>query len=211
MTKERIRENLMMLEQQLGNLNDFALTILDIEDIRAKISAWRWYVSHGYFEKGGLKPEKPCSNPPMSWLDSQLQGLSVPLSKDIATCIEPVVASYLNTEHAAKRIRDRLNMAFHYISPEDAKKDQEAAYDEHIEGPKRRKAHAEIQAAYREREKAKKDHRTPEQLEKLRQDYIKKKEKQREQFRKDEARKLKEGQERYLAEGRRLKRSGTQA
>jgi len=208
--KERIRENLKLLESQLGNLNEFALTILDVDKIREQISAWRWYISHTYFEKGGLKPEKPYSNPPITWLDSQLQGLSVPLGDDIAECIRPVIKSYMVTEHAAKRIRDRLNMAFHYMAPEDVKKDQEEAYQRHIEDPKRRKAHAEEQARFRQREKDKKNHRTPEQLEKLRQDHLKKKEKQRADYQKELARKTKEEQERYLAEGRRLK-SGVQA
>ena len=210
MTEERIRANLKMLEQNINNLNEYALQFLDKKDIRAKLSVWRWYVSHGYFEKDGPQPEGICSNPSISWLDSQLQGLSVPLSKDITMCIEPVVSSYMNTEHAAKRIRDRLNMIFGYVSPEDAKKDQEAAFDKHMEGPKRRKAHAEAQARLRAREKAEKDHRTPEQIEKLGKKYLKEKNKHREKIRKEEEEKRKIAQDRYLAEGRRLKKLGVQ-
>ena len=94
---------------------------------------------------------------------------------------------------------------------ESARRDQQAAYERNIEDPKRRKAHAEEQARYRAREKAKKDHRTPEQLAKITEKYLKTKEKQREKFRKDEEEKKKIAQERYLAEGRRLKNSGIQA
>jgi len=211
MTVELIRNNLKMLEQNLGNFNEYALQFLDVEDIRAKISIWRWYISHNYFEKGVPRPEFPASNPSVPWLHSQLQGLSVPLHRDIHACIEPVVTSFLHTEGAARRIMQRLNMIYGYVSPEDAKKDQQAAYERNIEDPKRRKAHAEEQARYRAREKAKKDHRTPEQLAKITEKYLKTKEKQREKFRKDEEEKKKIAQERYLAEGRRLKNSGIQA
>ena len=211
MTVERIRDNLKMLEQNLGNLNEYSLTFLDIDDIRAKLSVWRWYVSHGYFEKTGPKPEGIASNPPISWLDAQLQGLSVPLHRDIATCIAPVVSSYMATEGAARRIRDRLSMIFGYVTDEDLKKDQEAAHKKHILDPLERKRDTQLMRDHRAREKAKKDHRTPEQLAKLAEDHLKKKNKQRDQFRKEEVEKKKIAQEHYLAEGRRLKNRGNKA
>jgi len=211
MTVELIRENLKMLEQNLGNFNAYSLQFLDVEDIRAKISIWRWYISHAYFEKGVPRPEFPASNPPVPWLHSQLQGLSVPLHRDIHSCTEPVVTSFLHTEGAARRIAQRMNMIYGYVSPEDAKKDQEQAFERNIGDPKRRKAHAEAQARLRAREKAEKNHRTPEQLQKLGEEYLKKKNKQRAQFQKQEAEKLKTEQERYLAEGKRLKNRGIQA
>jgi len=211
MTVDRIRDNLKMLEQNLGHFNDVALNFIDVDDIREYISHWRYFVSHKYFEKDKPRPEGICSNPPISWLDGILQGLSVPLSRDIGTCIEPVVTSYLATEGAARRIRDRLSMIFSYVTDEDAKKDQEAAFERNIEEPKRRKTHAAEQARYRAREKEKKDHRTPEQIVKLGEDYLKKKNKQREKYKKESDEKRKIEQERYLAEGRKVKKLGVQA
>ena len=211
MTVERIRDNLKMLEQNLGNFNEVSLNFLDVDDIREYISHWRYYVSHKYFEKGQPRPEGINSNPPISWLDGILQGLSVPLSRDIGTCIEPVVSSYLATEGAARRIRDRMSMIFSYVTDEALKKDQEAAFARNIEDPKKRKAHAAEQARFRAREKEKKNFRTPEQRAKIGADYMKKKNKQRDQFKKEEAEKVKLAQEHYLAEGRRLKAVGNKA
>jgi hypothetical protein len=107
--KERIRDNLKMVEDHLDSFNKHALRWIDPEELRKWISVWRWYVSHGY----------------MTWLDAHLNGQTTPLARDIGLCISPVVASSIMTEHAARRIMNRLPLIVHYVSPEAALEDQQ--------------------------------------------------------------------------------------
>jgi hypothetical protein len=127
--KEKIRDNLDMIKDNMDNLNDYALKFIDKKALRKFISIWRWYISHGYFNEKHPQPKGHSSNPPLGWLHAQLQGQTVPLHRDIAECIMPVVQSSLKTEHAARRIMNRLNMIYGYVSPEAVKADQQAHRD----------------------------------------------------------------------------------
>ena len=127
--KERIRDRLKMIENNLDNFNEFSLTWIDKKKIKRMLSVWRWYVSHDYFNEKHKKPQKPASNPPLGFLYSQIQGQSVPLARDVGMCIAPVVQSSLMTEHAARRIMNRLNMIYGYVSQEDALADQQIHRD----------------------------------------------------------------------------------
>jgi hypothetical protein len=126
--KKLIREDLKMLEDNLYMFNSHALQFIDPKDVKQKISIWRWYVSHGNFKEEYPKPEGIATNPPIPWLQGQLQGQSVPLSKDIGLCISPKVHSTILTEHAAKRIKQRLERIFGYVTPEAAVEDQKASH-----------------------------------------------------------------------------------
>ena len=123
--KERIRDRLKMIENNLDNFNDTALQFMDKEKINTRLSEWRWFISHDYFKKGWPKPEGYNSNPPLGFLYSHLQGQSVPLARDIGTCIEPIVTSGLMTEHAARRIMNRLEQLYGYVSAEDSLRSQQ--------------------------------------------------------------------------------------
>ena len=123
--KKNIRTNLKMLESNLSNFNKSALEFMDIEKVNTRLSEWRWFISHTFFKQDSPEPTGYNSKPPLGFLDSELQGLSVPLSRDIATCIEPVVQSGLKTEHAARRIMNRLEMLYGYVSPEDNLRSQQ--------------------------------------------------------------------------------------
>ena len=123
--KDKIRTNLKMIEENLPRFNDLSSKFLNKKKIRKQISVWRWYISHGYFKDGHPKPEGINSNPPISWLYSKLQGQTVPLARDIGTCISPVVESGLMTEQASLRIMDRLEQVYGYISTESALKSQQ--------------------------------------------------------------------------------------
>ena len=123
--KERIRDRLKMIENHLDSFNDNALQFMDIDKIMNRLSEWRWFISHDYFKKGCPKPTGYNSNPPLGFLYSHLQGQSVPLARDIGTCIEPVVQSGLMTEHAARRIMNRLEMLYGYVSAEDILRSQQ--------------------------------------------------------------------------------------
>ena len=127
--KDMIRDNLKMIEENLPRFNSHALKFIDPKELRKTISVWRWYVSHDYFHEKHKKPEGVCSNPPIGWLHAQLVGQTVPLARDIGKCIEPVASSSLMTEHAARRIYNRLNMIWHYVSREAALRDQQAHRD----------------------------------------------------------------------------------
>ena len=130
--KEQIRDNLKMLEDNLDNFNDYAQRFIDRKALRKFISIWRWYVSHDYFNEKHPQPQGSSSKPPLTWLHSQLEGLSVPLYRDVAECIMPKVQSSLKTEHAARRIMNRMNMIYGYVTPEAAKADQQAHRDREI-------------------------------------------------------------------------------
>lgn len=127
--KDRARTNLTMIEDNLPKFNSYSLQFLDKKYIRKMISVWRWFLSHNYFKEGHPKPEGIASNPPISWMDTKLQGQSVPLHRDIAECIAPVVQSSLKTEHSARRIMDRMNSILHYVSPEAIERDQQEHRD----------------------------------------------------------------------------------
>jgi len=127
--KDKIRENLDMLYDNIDNFNDFALQWIDKKELRHYISIWRWYASHNNFKENHPQLEKGKSKPSLGWLNSQLQGLSVPLHRDIAECIAPKVESSLKTQHAAMRIMNRLPMIYAYVTNEDMKADQQAHRD----------------------------------------------------------------------------------
>lgn len=124
--KDRIRENLSMLENNLDSFNSHAEQFVDKKEIKKWLSAIRWYVSHGTFKEDHPQPKGIASKPPISWLDAQIQGMTTPLSRDIGLCIEPVMRSSLMTEHAARRIMNRMTCLVNYVSTEDVKKDQQA-------------------------------------------------------------------------------------
>ena len=123
--KESIRTNLKLLEHNMDNFNDTALEFMDKDKITDRISEWRWFISHASFKQDWPKPTGYNSKPELGFLDSQLHGLSVPLARDIGTCIEPVVQSGLKTEHAARRIMNRLEMLYAYVSPKDNTRSQQ--------------------------------------------------------------------------------------
>jgi len=180
--KEAIRTNLQMLDDNLANFNDYTRQFIDLKETRKMISAWRWYVSHDSFSEKQPKPVFPASNPPITWLNSQLQGKSTPLSKDIGICIQPVVHSGLEMKHAAKRIWGRLIMLLAYVSKEDAKKDQAAQHKINVTDPAQRKAATEYELQRRHKAEAKAREKTPEQIEKI----VQKAKKKRDQQRTDE-------------------------
>jgi hypothetical protein len=177
--KEEIRENLKMLEDNLDNLNDYALQFIDKKVLKKLISIWRWYVSHDYFHEKHPQPKGICSKPPLGWLNSQLQGLSVPLHRDIAECIAPVVQSALKTEHAARRIMNRLNMIYGYVSPEDAMKDQQEHRDREAKKQKDRLRAAKARDDRKDNKKKRRDELLDTQGDRLAKKYLADKNKQR--------------------------------
>ena len=180
--KERIREHLKMIETHIDSFNDTALRFMDKEKIEARISEWRWYISHDYFKKGWPKPTEYNSNPPFGFLYSHLQGQSVPLARDIGTCIAPVVQSGLMTREAAKRIMNRLEMLYGHVSPEDAIRSQQAHRDKEAKTIKDRK-HAAYMKNRRDK-KAKEEQQTfiEKHGPRLGKEHQKKKKKQREMY-----------------------------
>jgi len=181
--KTMLRDELSILEENLENFNEFALTFVDIEDLRQKISDIRWYVSHNYFEKGRPKPDEKDgkSKPPVTWLYSQVHGQTVPIARDIARCIEPVVSSSLLTEQAAKRIYNALTYPlYNYVTPEAAKADQEATYKRRVLDKLDLKKKADYERQRRHRAEREKKRLTPEQMEKKGEEYLKEKNRQRE-------------------------------
>ena len=208
---ELVRQNLSMLENHLDQFNPYAAQFIDKKAIVDRISTWRWYVSHKYFQKDQPKPEPPASNPPIPWLHSQLQGLTTPLAKDIALCIAPVVESSLMTEHAARRISQRLNMILHYVTDEDAKADREAAYKRNVLDKLTLKEKAAYELQRRHKQEAAERAPTPEQLEKSAKDYMEKKDRQRKEARERREAAKKKTDDAYEAETRRLKKSGNKA
>jgi hypothetical protein len=206
--KESIRDNLKMIEENLDHFNSHALRFVDKKEIRKYISIWRWYVSHSYFTEKQPKPEGICSNPPLEWLDAQLKGLTVPISRDIGRCIEPVPNSLLETEQAAHRVRNALTGIYRYISEEDMKKNSEAKYKAKVLDKLDLKKRAEYEKARRDKIAAQKNIKTPEQMKKIADEYQKKRDKQRKDARENHERARAESIRRFDEETKRLKRSG---
>ena len=204
--KESIRANLKMIEDNLDTFNAHALKFINKKDIKKHISIWRWYVSHDYFNEKHPKPEGLCSNPPLGWLDAQLKGMTVPLSRDIGRCMEPVVSSSLMMEHSAHRIRNALTGIYRYISPEDMKKNAEAVYKRKVTDKLSLKKRAEQEQARRDALAAEKNKKTPEQIQKIADAYLKEKNKQRKELATRRERDRAESLKRYDEETRRLKR-----
>jgi len=206
--KESIRDNLKMIEDNLDKFNDHALRFIDKKEIRKYISIWRWYVSHDYFNEKHPQPEGIHSKPPIGWLDAQLKGLTVPLARDIGRCMEPVPNSLIMTEHAAHRIRNALTGIYRYISPEDMQKNAERKYKEKVLDKLDAKKHAEYEKARRDKLAAEKNKKTPEQIQKIADAYLKEKEKQRKALAERRERDRAESLKKYDEETRRLKRGG---
>ena len=47
--KERIRDRLKMIENNLGNFNKTALEFMNIDKIVDRLSDWRLFICHDYF------------------------------------------------------------------------------------------------------------------------------------------------------------------
>jgi len=183
--KERIRENLKMLEDSLDKFNKFSLQWIDKKKMRKLISVWRWYVSHGYFNEKHPKPEGIASNPPESFLDAHLQGQTTPLARDIGLCISPHISSSIMTEHAARRIMNRLNMIFHYVSPEAAEQDRQEHRDRQTKIAKDRARAAKAREDRRKKKQEELEELIATKGPKLAKDYLKAKNEQRERFKLD--------------------------
>jgi len=206
MTKEKIRDNLKMLEENLPNFHEYTLQFINKKELRKMISAWRWFVSHDSFAEKQRKPVFPASAPPITWLHSQLQGRSTPLSRDIGICIQPVVRSSIEIKHAAKRIKNHLNMLYHYVSKEDTKTDQAAQHKINVLDPIARKKHTEYERERRKAIEAKKNEKTPEQEKKITDAYNKKKEQQRKEEAQTRELAKKEAQKKGKAVRKRMER-----
>ena len=196
--KEQIRDNIDMIYNNIGNFNNYALQWIDKKVLRKFISIWRWYVSHDYFNEKHPQLTGLSSNPPLPWLNGQLEGLSVPLHRDIAECIAPKVQSSIKTEQAARRIMNRMNMIYAYVTPEAAKADQQAHRDRE---DKKAKDRLRAQKAVVDRKAIKK----AEQIKfivnegpKLAKARLKKKEQERKQLRLDEELKRKSVHDRAM-------------
>ena len=202
--KEKIRELLKMIEDNIDMFNDHGLKFINKKEVKKYISIWRWYISHGYFNEKHPKPEGLCSNPSLAWLYAQLKGLTVPLSRDIGRCIEPVVSSSLMMEQSAHRIRNILTGIYRYISPEDMKANAEAVYKRKVTDKLDAKKRAEYEQARRDKKRLKPP--TEAEYEKAGKEFLKLREKQRkESLERREAAK-RSTLERYDADTRRLKR-----
>ena len=188
--KEQIRANLKMIDEHIPMFNEYASQFMDKKRLRHLISVNRWFVSHQNFKEDHDKPEGLCSPPSLGWLASMIQGQTVPLHKDIGTCIAPVVHSGLMTEHAAKRIMNAAESIYRHISPEDMKAHSKAQYKRKVTDKKAAVARA-LYEKERRAKKAKEEHKKrledPVYLKKLE----KKRDKQKAQQRKDAAEKLK--------------------
>jgi hypothetical protein len=199
--KESIRKNLKMLEENLPMFNSHACQFIDKKVIKKFISIWRWYVSHGYFKEKHPQPKGLSSNPPIPWLNGQLIGQTTPLARDIGICIEPVVSSAIQTEGAARRIMNRLNMIYGYVTEEDAKADREAAYKKKVLDKLDAKKRADYERLRREKKKDPPKTWDPEQ-------YLKMKNKQRQKTREDRKRREAESIRQFEEMEKRLKRRG---
>ena len=180
--KEEIRDKLKMLEDNIDNFNDFSLQFIDKKALKKFISIWRWYVSHDYFNEKHPQPKGICSKPPLGWLHSQLQGLTVPLHRDIAECIAPVVQSSLKTEHAARRIMNRMNMIYGYVSPEDMEKDRQAHRDREDKKTKDRLRAAKARDDRKDNKRKRRDELIDKQGDKLTKKYLIAKNQQRKEY-----------------------------
>ena len=182
MMRERIRDKLMMIENHLDSFNDTALQFMDKDKIVNRLSEWRWYISHDYFKKGWPKPTGYNSNPSLPFLYTHLQGQSVPLARDIGVCIAPEVESGLTTEHAARRIMNRLEMLYGYVSAEDAIRSQQAHRDKEDKTIKDRKRAAKARVDRKAERKEEHQKFIEKQGPHLGKEYSKKKKKQREMY-----------------------------
>lgn len=181
--KDRIRDNLKMLEDNIDNFNAYSLNWIDKDELRKWISVWRWYVSHTYFKKGDPQPVGIASNPPLSWLDAHLQGQTTPLARDIGKCIEPVVSSAIMTEHAARRIMNRLGIIIHYVSPEAAMQDRQAHWDAEDKTHKDRARAAKARADRKDERKTRLAEHAEKHKDRLTKEWQKKKDKERKEYR----------------------------
>ena len=206
--KDKIRAQLKMIEDNLPTFNDHALRFIDKKEVKKYISIWRWYVSHNNFNEKHPQPEGIHSKPPLGWLDAQLSGITVPLARDIGRCMEPVVSSSIMMEHAAHRIRNALTGIYRYISAEDMKKHSERKYKERVLDKLDLKKRAEYEKARRDKIAAKKNKKTPEQMQKIGEDYLKKRDKQRKEAASHRERATADTLRKYDEETARLKRSG---
>ena len=204
--KESIRANLKMIEENIDRFHPHALKFIDKKEVKKYIAIWRWYVSHSYFKDTHPKPEGSHSKPPINWLDAQLKGLTVPLSRDIGECIKPVVESSLMMEHAAHRIRNILTGIYRYISPEDIQKIAERKYKEKVLDKLDNKKRAEYERLRRAKIEAEKNKKSPEQMQKIADSYIKRKMKQRKEKAAEREFRKQEASKRFDEETRRLKR-----
>jgi hypothetical protein len=203
--KESVRASLQMIEDHIGHFNEFSLRFIDPKELQEMISLWRWYISHDYFRKGDPKPEFPFSNPPVPWLDGQLKGTTTPLGKDIGICISPIIQSGIMTEHAARRIMDRLKKIYQYISQEDEKANAEKKYKEKVVDKMKTREHTKYVASLREKEREKKV-LEPEHIQKVTDEYLKTKKKQRKDARKQREQAEKESLRKFNEETERMKR-----
>lgn len=181
--KDRIRDNLKMLEDNMGHFNAHSLNWIDKDEMRKWMSVWRWYVSHGYFKKGDPKPVGLASNPPLSWLDAHLNGQTTPLARDIGLCIEPKVSSSIMTEHAARRIMSRLALIVHYVTPEAIERDQQEHRAQEDKKRKDRLRAAKARADRKDERKLKTEQFIEKNADRLTKEWQKKKDKERKELR----------------------------
>jgi hypothetical protein len=111
-------------------------------------------------------------------------------------------------EHSAHRIRNALTGIYRYISPEDMKKNSEAKYKAKVLDKLDAKKHAEYEKARRDKIATEKNKKTPEQIQKIADDYLTKKNKQRKELATRRERDRAESLRKYDEETRRLKRGG---
>jgi hypothetical protein len=208
--KELTRDLLKSIEETILTWNPFTWRVLkekmDLEekDIRELISDIRWYLSHNYFKKGRPQPdyENGKSNPPSSVIYSLLKGQYSFTMKDIGVMMLPEIASDLESTQAALKVAGRLKYCMMgYMTPEAIREDQEKTRIRKIEDPKKRKAHAELMARQRAKQKPPVQTWDPEE-------YIKKKEKERAEAKRKREAAEKESLRRFKEETERLKRSG---
>ena len=206
MMKETIREHLKMIEDNIDTFNPHALTFIDKKEAKKYISIWRWYVSHDYFNEKHPQPEGLHSKPPIGWLESQIKGLTVKLSKDIGRCMEPVVSSSLMMEQSARRIINTLTSIYRYISPEDMTKHQEDTYKRKVLDKLDAKKHAEYEQARRDKIRFKPP--TEAEYAKAGAEFIKLRDKQRKESVVRRERAKADSIKKFDEESRRLKRNG---
>jgi hypothetical protein len=210
--KELTRDLLKSIEDTIMTWNPFTWRVLrekmglEEKDIRELIGDIRWYLSHSYFKKGRPHPayDEGKSNPPASVIYSLLKGQYSFTMKDIGVMMLPEIASDLESTQAALKVAGRLKYCMMgYMTPEAIKEDQEKTRIRKIEDPKKRKAHAELMARQRAKERPPVQTWDPEE-------YLKKKNKERAEAQKKRETAEKESLRRFEEETKRLKRIGTQ-
>ena len=182
MMKEKIRELYDMIMDNRENFNDTALQFMDLDKIEQRVSEGRWYTSHDYFKKGWPKPTGYNSNPPLGFLYSHLQGQSIPLDRDIGICIAPLVQSGLMTREAAKRIMNRLDALYMYVSTEDSLRSQQDHRDREAKPAKDRARAAKARVDRKAERKEKHELFIEKHGPRLGKEHQKKKKKQREMY-----------------------------